>query len=332
MPDALKAKIEKLKKGYCEEIHPNSDLAKFMEKTCLKLIDEDPDFGTRKEFPLDTSSNELVWLTIFSQLIKEKYTIDYINDSFSIIDDDYASAIAIIYATYLFDDHAEMLNYYDQWHHVTNELISLDVIKSKLEPDALDYFEAAYYLSTGYHFMRDYADSKHNPICKLAESVYDMISSYRNNYNVDVEYNIWDHYDYIEDNIIYGLDKFDFKKKAIFYGITKDDDPNMIKASRIHILLYRIAALCDADALIEYTRLGKPLPKFIMIYLYIILNDLIRDDTDAIYLPLISGYVNEISDETLSSIEELIIKLSKDKFNDELFAMINSIIGKYLYK
>lgn len=318
MEDSRLKRIEDLKKGLYEEWHPHSDLVKAMKKSCLELIDEDPNYLTRKEFPIDTKFNELIWLIIFTQLAKEDVNIDYINESFSIIEYDYGvDDIAYIYATYLFDKYIEIPENYDLWPHLSDPLVSPADIRAKIDPEFLDYFEAAYYLANGQHLMRDYEDIKHNPICDIAKSAYDMIASFHNSDVVEVEYNVWDYADYIEDDVIYGLEK--------------KLDSNRVKILMIHSMLYHIAAMLNRDAFIEYSKLGKPLPKAIMIYLYIILNIHMKVAENTLYLPLLSGRINDMSVEALDSFQVLINELFNNKADEELSKVATDMTIKYVF-
>lgn len=318
MNDALLARLGKLRRGEYEADHPHSELAKIMEDDCLRLISNDPNYFIRKEFSIDTSSNELVWLIIFTQLAKEDCKIDYINDDFSIIDctrevDD----IATVYATYLFNKYLDFPNDFDIFPHLADPLVSHSDIRTKIDPDFLDYFEAAYYLTSGQHFMRDYDFINHNPICTIAESAYYMIASFHNSDVEEVEYNIWDYYDYIEDDVIFGLEK--------------KPDSNRVKLLIIHSMLYHVAAMLNREAFIKYSKLGKPLPKAIMIYLYIILNIHMKVAENTLYLPLLSGRINDMSIEALDIFQVLINDLFNDKADEELSKATTEMTIKYVF-
>ena len=313
----LLTRVENLKKGDYEKANPYSSLAKLMIKNCLNLIDNDPDPITRKEFSIDECSDATSWRIIFTQLAKEDCCdeIDYFNDSFSVVHwSNERDDITSVYATYLFGKYIEVLDNYDPQDIANTLLLSSNNIRSEIDQELLDYFEAAYYLENRVHIMPDYAYTNHNPICDISESVYNVIGSYRHTNLMEIEYTVWDYYDCIEDDIIYGLEK--------------EKNPNRNKIFMIYRMLYRIAAIYNKKAFVEYSKLGKPLPKFIMIYLYIILGIIVRVNEKISILTLIMGDINNITIESLERYERIITRVFKDISDDELIEAINRMLAK----
>lgn len=117
-------------------------------------------------------------------------------------------------------------------------------------------------------------------------------------------------------------------KMISFMDLKKKKNPNRNKIFMIYRMLYRIAAIYNKKAFVEYSKLGKPLPKFIMIYLYIILGIIVRVNEKISILTLIIGDINNITIESLERYERIITRVFKDISDDELIEAINRMLAK----
>lgn len=293
---------EKFMNGECEKRFKHSDFAEYTKELCMKET-ERGEFQTEDLLDWDETEDDLVvdnpiiplvgMMWVLLKADEENHDIDIMNDSFSIVREEYdLFDLACIYG----------MCYAKKY---TNDGL-LKVAKKEVDEVTLCYMDAIYFLITERHFMQ-------NPytISDLSESIIKMLKKYR--IESDIEIIVLDidmNRIAIEDNVIYALGK---------------DNPDRDTVVRLYSLLYKVAAI-NYDSFMKYAELDKPLPKFVMIYLYSILNSIIKESTGKRCKALLHGDVHNLSEDELSSIEKLI----DEKLSHSTIRVVNDMINEFI--
>ena len=297
---------KKYESGECEKKFKHSDFAIYSKNLCLKeteignlkleeitgTLDEDEDESTLLS-DSDIPNNPLAG--IFWVLLKAEendHEIDILNDTFSIFQEEWglfneASLYGMIYASRIKDDGL----YCDRLARVARE---------KVDPVIMAYLDSAYYLYTGYHF-----DHNYYPIYSLSEGILETLVKYR--YASDIEREVVMNRTLIEDNVLYALD---------------EDNADHDKVVKVYSLLYKVAATCNKRAFMKYASLNKPLPKFIMIRLYSILNSMLIESI-GMSIALLNGDIHELTYDDLNEMEIIV----NGKLDDELRTLADIYIS-----
>lgn len=277
MLEWMEKTIEDLKeKDYWEKYHNHSPLAKFVIDLCLKEAELGELQVTEEDVIYDSKTNiTLALLWIFYHIKKDGFRFDFNNDSMSFIDDWTIIDISAAYS----------MAYCKKASGNTQDYVSSlnDLILSELGPDLLYQLNMISFLVLG----KPIVDNQEKSLLKyIMLSIHKLVHQCRRS---DIEPMVYDHYINILDNIIYN-----------FGDITS---PYSAKLHKIEDILYTIGSKTVGMPFYEY------LPKFTMIYLYVLLNNFAAKlDNELVYIPLITGDIKKIEDSVLEEIRENLSK------------------------
>lgn len=280
MLEWMEKMIEDLKeKDYWEKCHNHSPLAKFAIDLCIKEAELGELQVTEEDVIYDSNINlTLALLWIFYHIKKDKFQFDFNNDSMSFIDDWTIIDISAAYS----------MAYCKKTSGSTQDYVSSlnNLILSELDPDLLYQLNMISFLVLG----KPIVDNQEDSLLKyMMLSIHKLVHQWRRS---NIEPIIYDHYNNILDNIIYSFD-----------NITS---PYSAKLLKIKDMLYTIGSKIVGMPFYEY------LPKFTMIYLYVLLNNFVAKlDDELIYIPLITGDIKKIEDSVLEEIRENLNKSFK---------------------
>ena len=277
MLEWMEKMIEDLKeKDYWEKYHNHSPLAKFVIDLCLKEAELGELQVTEEDVIYDSKTNiTLALLWIFYHIKKDGFRFDFNNDSMSFIDDWTIIDISAAYS----------MAYCKKASGSTQDYVSSlnDLILSELGPDLLYQLNMISFLVLG----KPIVDNQEKSLLKCTMlSIHKLVHRCRRS---NIEPMVYDHYTNILNNIIYS-----------FGDITS---PYSEKLHKIEDMLYTIGSKTVGMPFYEY------LPKFTMIYLYVLLNNFAAKlDNELVYIPLITGDIKKIEDSVLEEIRENLSK------------------------
>lgn len=277
MLEWMEKTIEDLKeKDYWEKYHNHSPLAKFAIDLCLKEAELGELQVTEEDVIYDSKTNiTLALLWIFYHIKKDGFRFDFNNDSMSFIDD---WTIIDISAAY-------NMAYCKKAGCSAQDYVSSlnDRLLSELGPDLLYQLNMISFLVLG----KPIVDNQEGSLLKhIMLSIHKLVHQCRRS---NIEPMVYDHYTNILDNIIYS------------FGDTTS--PYSEKLHKIEDILYTIGSKTVGMPFFEY------LPKFTMIYLYVLLNNFAAKlDNELVYIPLITGDIKKIEDSVLEEIRENLSK------------------------
>ena len=260
-------------KDYWEKHHNHSPLAKFAIELCIKETElGELDVTEKDVIDNDGISISFAFLWILHRAKEEGFEFDYMNDSLSFIDDWDIIHIAASYGSA-----------YSRKYDNSDRIYALKSdVNHEYDLNTTEHIDAVVALVTGDPLIGNSCI----PACELAIKVHDSVYGCRIS---DIEPMIYENYNRILDKVIYNFDD--------------DDVENRLKLNEIKFLLYKIAKYEVSDAFNEICRRYKGLPKYMMIYLYVLLNNYMTNcDKSEVCMNLITGDIDKIPYDELEKI------------------------------
>lgn len=285
--------IEDLKeKDYWENHHIYSKLAKVAIDLCIRVTDksilEITEKDTIDESNPDDISFAILWFFDYAyKEIKPVFDFDYyMVDSMSFLYDWNIIDLLFAYGSY----HFRML----YGNRDNRNQILREGLYHIYEVEQVQQIDAIIGLVLGKDTYGIYKPSP-TPTYNLANKIHDKIIEYR---NTGIEPIIHENYNCILDNVI--------------YNINESAARNKIKLTEINSLLYALAyniGMYDFESVYD---LYKYLPSYMMIQLYVLLNNYVADfDKTKVITDFAMGNINKM---TYEELEYIVEKASKRFF------------------
>ena len=282
MLEWMEKTIEDLKeKDYWEKHHKHSELAKFAIDICIK----ESEIGELQVTEEDVIDDEDIDISISFALLwilhrakEEGFKFDYMNDSMSFVDD-----------WEIIDVAASFGSAYSRRYNNPDRLYTLKCdVTHEYDLNTIEHIDAAAALVIGEPLIGNQCV----PVCDLAIELHDCVHGCRTS---NIEPMIYENYNRILDKVIYDSDNIDLE--------------NRIKVNEIRVLLYKIARCINMDAVRESCRIYGFLPKYMMIYIYVLLNNYAANyDDSKVCMGLITGDIEKIGQEEFEEIQTNLLK------------------------